>query len=82
MKEIYTGDLIELAQKCAEKISGKINYSGYVIEDECCDLLYKVRKILYERLSIAFNELIEEEIDFVESREDLKKRLFKIINDL
>ena len=84
--EIYTGDLIGIAQEYAEKISEKINYTGNVVEDECCNLQYVIRKKIYERLSKAFNELIEREmIDDIERaylKNNLKNKLFKIINEL
>jgi len=76
--EIYTGDLIEMAQKCATKISNQIGYMGYVVEDECCNLQHDIRKKLYERLSLAFNDLIEKGYE----KDDLKNKLFKIINEL
>jgi hypothetical protein len=84
--EIYTGDLITIAQEYATKISEKINYTGYVVEDECCNLQHDIRKKIYERLSIAFNDLIEKEklscIERAYQQDDLKNKLFKIINEL
>jgi hypothetical protein len=59
--EIYTGDLIGMAQECATKISERIGYTGYIVEDECCNLQHDIRKKIYERLSTAFNDLIEQE---------------------
>ena len=72
--EIYTGDLIDIAQQYADKINKEIKYVGHVVEDECCNLQSDVRKILYKRLSEAFNDL---EID-----DELRSKLFKIINEL
>jgi hypothetical protein len=84
--EIYTGDLIGMAQECASKISKEIGYTGYIVEDECCNLQHDIRKKLYERLSVAFNDLIEQEkisdIEHVYLKDDLKNKLFKIINEL
>ena len=84
--EIYTGDLIDVAQECAANISKKINNNDYFIEDECCELQHKIRKLLYERLSIAFNDLIEreknEDIEHAYLKDELKNKLFKIINEL
>jgi hypothetical protein len=84
--EIYTGDLIEMAQECATKISNQIGYTGYVVEDECCNLQHDIRKKLYERISLAFNDLIErekiEDIEHAYLKDNLKDKLFKIINEL
>jgi hypothetical protein len=85
--EIYTGDLIGMAQECASRISSEIGYTGYVIEDECCNLQRDIRKKLYERLSTSFNDLINQELDgTVEHnyflQHNLKDKLFKIINEL
>lgn len=84
--EIYTGDLIGMAQECATKISNQIGYTGYVVEDECCNLQHDIRKKLYERLSLAFNDLIErekiEDIEHAYLKDNLKDKLFKIINEL
>ena len=77
--EIYTGDFISDAQECADKISNRIGYAGYFVEDECCNLTHCICKKIYNRLSVAFEDIIErsrkEEID-------LKKELFKTINEL
>jgi hypothetical protein len=80
--EIYTGDLIGMAQECASKISKEIGYTGYVVEDECCNLQRDIRKVLYDRLSIAFDDLLDQEIDHAYLRVDLKTKFFKIINEI
>jgi hypothetical protein len=79
--EIYTGDLITLAQECAERITSNVGYTGYFIEDELCNLQRDIRNKIHERLSEAFDGFLED-IDYVESKEDLKNKLFKIINEL
>lgn len=76
--EIYTGDFITIAQEYADKINKKINYTGYVVEDECCNLQKEIREKIYERLTIAFNDLIENDFN----KNELKDKLFKIINEL
>lgn len=81
MGEIYTDDIIEIAKKYADKISKKINYTGYVIEDECCNLQRDIRKILHERLSKEFRDLIAFDVR-VYQKDELKEKLFKIINNL
>lgn len=80
--EIYTNDLLDIAVKYSSKISNNIGYSGYVIQDECCNLHSEIRNILYKRLSEAFENFIENDFDEIESKEDLRKTLFKIINEL
>lgn len=84
--EIQTNDLIGIAQDYATKISTKIEYNGNVIEDKCCNLQRELRNKIYERISKEFNKLIDQEkISCVErayQMDDLKDKLFKIINDL
>lgn len=84
--EIYTGDLITIAQDYADKISSKINYKGYIIENECCNLHRDIRNKIRERLSEVFEQLINEEkircIERSYQQDDLKDKLFKIINEL
>lgn len=88
--EIYTGDLITIAQEYANKIEERLktetDYKAYIIEDECCNLQRDIRKKIYERLSVAFNDLIEREkiscIERAYQQDDLKDKLFKIINEL
>jgi nicotinamidase-related amidase len=84
--EIYTGDLVDVAIEYAIKISKEIGYNGYIIEDECCNLQRDIRKKLYERLSKAFEQLIQEEtvadIEHAYQYFLLKGKLFKIINEL
>lgn len=80
--EIYTGDLIGMAQECATKISEQIGYTGYVVEDECCNLQRDIRKVLYDRLTVAFNDLLDQEIEHPHLRVDLQNKIFKIINEL
>lgn len=69
--EIYTGDLIDMAISYAERISTRIDYRGYVVEDGCCDLVRDVRRVLHERLSEAFTDLVENH-DKVLTPNDLK----------
>lgn len=84
--EIYTGDLIRIAEEYGVKISQKIKYSGYVVEDECCNLKRQLCNLIYDRLSVAFNYLIEEEkIIYPENAQQLdklKNKLYKTINEL
>lgn len=84
--EIYTTDLITIAQIYATKIEYRleteIDYRAYIIEDECCNLQSDICKVLYTRLAEAFEYLIENDYDSTESKEELKNKLFKIINDL
>lgn len=80
--EIYTNDLLDITVKYATKISNNIGYSGYVVEDECCNLQHEIRDVLNKRLSDAFENFIENDFDYIESKEDLRKTLFKIINEL
>lgn len=79
--EIYTGDLITMAQQCAEKISSNIGYVGNVVEDECCNLQRDIRNKIHERLSEAFEKFIDDS-DYFDSSEDFRNNLFKIINEL
>jgi hypothetical protein len=98
--EIYTTDLITMAQESADKIKDKLIElndipisTGYIIEDECCNLKINICTKLNERLTIAFNSLVEE-IALIEEEEkkenithtplstELHDKLFKIINDL
>lgn len=72
--EIYTGDLIGMAQECASKISKEIGYTGYVVEDECCNLQRDIRKKIYDRLIIAFESVTDDN--------DLLNELYKTINEL
>ena len=77
--EIYTTDLIEIALRRASIIEDQINYRGYVIQDECCNLKRDICSTLYQRLSDAFKYLIDES----KTREvDWDNELYKIINDL
>lgn len=80
--EIYTNDLLDIAVKYATKISNNIGYSGYVVEDECCNLQREIRDVLNKRLCEAFENFIENDFDKIESKEELRKTLFKIINEL
>lgn len=80
--EIYTNDLVDIAVKYAMKISNNIGYSGYVVEDECCNLQREIRDVFNKRLSEAFENFIENDSDKIESKEELRKTLFKIINEL
>jgi len=84
--EIYTGDLITLAQECAERITSNVGYTGYFIEDELCNLQRDIRNKIRERLSDSFNYLIErekiEDIEHAYLKDNLKEKLFKIINEL
>ena len=84
--EIYTGDFLGMAQSCAARISKRIGYTGYVVEDECCNLQHDIRKKIYDRLSVAFNTLIDQEkigdIEHAYLKDDLKEcDLKKIIDD-
>ena len=83
--EIYTTDLITLAQDYAIKIENRLKNEinkAYIIEDECCNLQSDIRKVLRTRLGEAFNNLIDNDCDYIESLEDVRGKLFKIINDL
>ena len=83
--EVYTGDLVDVAITFSEKIKDKVVITSdneYVIEDVCCDLQKEIRNILNDRMTDAFNELIYKEYDSISSREELKAKLFKIINEL
>lgn len=77
-KEIYTGDLITMAQECAERITSNVGYVGYFIEDELCNLQHDIRKKIYERLYEGFNQLVEDE----KLSDEVKNKLFKLINEL
>jgi hypothetical protein len=87
--EIYTGDLIGMAQDCAVKISNKLGVADYVVEDECCNLQRDIRNKLHERLEAAFRELIREQMISDMERSylilqegGLQDKLFKIINEI
>lgn len=84
--EIYTTDLIDIAQIYATKIEYRLQTEtknkAYIIEDECCNLKSDICNVLHTRLAEAFENLIENYYDPIESKEELKNRLFKIINDL
>lgn len=83
--EVYTGDLVDVAITFSEKIKDKIvvvSDNEYVIEDVCCDLQKEIRNILHDRMSVAFNDLIDNESIKTSSVEELKNKLFKIINEL
>ena len=83
--EIYTTDLITLAQIHATKIEYRLKTEtnkAYIIEDECCNLQSDIRKVLHTRLGEAFDNLIDNDCDYMESLEDIRGKLFKIINDL
>lgn len=89
--EIYTGDFVDVARSYGEKINKRISEGGsftdYIAEDECCNLMHDIRKKLYERLSVAFNTLIDQEaIADVEHayyiQHEFSDKLFKIINEL
>jgi hypothetical protein len=89
--EIYTGDFIDIARSYGEKINKSIKEGGglvdYVAGDECCNLQHDIRKKLYERLSIAFDTLVNQEaVADVEHayyiQHEFKDKLFKIINEL
>jgi hypothetical protein len=88
--EIYTTDLIDIAQRYAGIISKALKCEGnYIVEDECCNLQREIRNILHERLSKAFEELIHQEAmsDIERSyllyqEGGLLDKLFKIINEL
>lgn len=82
MPEIYTGDLIEIAYNKGDEISNKIGYSGYRITDGCCDLYREISSIIYERLSVEFEKLLDEDFIKDEKREELSNKLFKMINEL
>lgn len=78
--EIYTQDLVTLAQEYGEQLSKKIGYEGYEIEDAFCEFQSNIRKILYDRLSGGFNGIIGK-VNNVETAELLNKELFKLINE-
>ena len=86
MAEIYTGDLIEDAIRCAEKIGEQIGYDGYIIKDECCNLKREICEKIYSRLSIEINELIRArkvcDVQRAYLENELSNNLFKMINDL
>lgn len=83
---MFTTDLITIAQIYATKIEYRLetetDYRAYIIEDECCNLHSDICKVLHTRLAEAFEYLIENDYDPTESKEELKNKLFKIINDL
>ena len=89
--EIYTADLVDIAKSYGEKINKMIKEGGdfvdYVAGDECCNLQHDIRKKLYERLSVAFDTLVNQEaVADVEHAYYIlhvfKDKLFKIINEL
>jgi len=84
--EIYTGDLIGIAEEAATKICNELKDCSsqdiFIIEDECCNLQRDIRKVIYERISKEFNDLIDNESVRLFSAEELRSKLFKIINEI
>jgi len=81
--EIYTTDLIEIALKHASIISSFADdidgTTNQAIEDGCCNLQRELRDVIYERLSVAFNDIISRSNT---NGFNLKNELFKTINEL
>lgn len=77
---VYTGDLISIAQKFAERIDADRS-NPYIAEDVCCDLQLEIRNILYERLGDAFSDLIKK-ANSPDIEINLGDELFKIISEL
>jgi hypothetical protein len=80
--EIYTGDFISIAQEYADKIKKELKSENYIIEDVCCDLQMKIRRLIYKRLSEQFKEIIKDDLVYIENREYLYNKLTKTINEL
>jgi len=85
--EIYTTDLISMAQESARVIQDKLNIYDYVIEDECINLKRKICDALNDRIGDAFANLLEGiavQPNSIEAfrKAELETQLYKIINDL
>jgi len=76
----HTDDLTTITQECADRITSNIGYKEYIV-DELYNLQIDIRNKIRERLSEAFDEFVED-VDYFDSKEDLKNNLFKIIKDL
>ena len=85
--EIYTTDLISMAQESARVIEEDLGIYAYIIEDECVHLKQKLCTAINRRISEEFKKLLEDiavQPNSIEAfrKDELEKNLFKIINDL
>lgn len=85
--EIYTADLISMAQESARVIEDRLNIYEYIIEDECVNLKKKICEALNDRIGDAFANILDGIAVHPNSIEafrkaELETQLYKIINDL
>jgi len=80
MGEIYTSDLVDIAIAKGEELYNSLPDEDlyYKIPDKFVELQEELRQIICERLSVQFNNVVEDNNLSMKIKNDL----FKIINEL